>query len=770
MKPNFHSPSQIVFEDIPMVFRIFFRDLNILLHRPVALIILLGVAVLPSLYAWVNIYANWDPYGNTGNLKVAVASADAGYKVEGMDMNMGDSVISSLHENDSFDWQFTDEADARDGVESGKYYAAVIIPESFSKDIITFVTDGAERPSIEYYSNEKKNAIAAKITTTGMSTLRSTINEQFINTVSATVLDVLNMTDTAITEKGDNIVDSLTGNLETTKKDLDDFSTAIDALISTARSAQSLTDAAQALLPDLDSTVSSNISALEDLRLLVKSADNTGDALTDALDTNMDAIFSTCEGLYDNLLNMADDIDTMAGDGADALENISDTAGTAADNVRDLRDYLSSNESKFLEMAHQLDQVLEDLKQLPLPTPSILENESGVLESALKTAIDGQISTLDQLYRDLRDISRDTLKAADTLRADGALPAADLKVLRTDLKNLRADLRAVQDQYQTEVSPRIDDTLNQFYVCLDSLSDILLTTNQNLPLLGNVLTGVNDSLEHSISALESTKTLLGNAEVDIDKLLDDLNSVEKDERFAKLLDIIRDDPQTVSNFLSSPVELTTTHVFPVKNYGSSMTPFYSILAIWVGALLMGSIVKTNVMKDEKIRTFGPTVAYFGRYCLFGLVGAMQGVIICLGDLYILHIQCLYPGKFILVGLVAGLVYSLMTYTLIASFNDVGKAISVVILVVQVAGSGGTFPVELLPNFFQTMNPYMPFTFCITAMRECIGGMYGNTYAVNLITVSAIYVPISLLLGVVLRRPIIQLMHFFEHQVEKTGLM
>ncbi len=338
------------------------------------------------------------------------------------------------------------------------------------------------------------------------------------------------------------------------------------------------------------------------------------------------------------------------------------------------------------------------------------------------------------------------------------------------MKNLRADLRAVQDQYQNEVSPRIDDTLNQFYVCLDSLSDILLTTNQNLPLLGNVLTGVNDSLEHSISALESTKTLLGNAEVDIDKLLDDLNSVEKDERFAKLLDIIRDDPQTVSNFLSSPVELTTTHVFPVKNYGSSMTPFYSILAIWVGALLMGSIVKTNVMKDEKIRNFGPTVAYFGRYCLFGLVGAMQGVIICLGDLYMLHIQCLYPGKFILVGLVAGLVYSLMTYTLIASFNDVGKAIAVVILVVQVAGSGGTFPVELLPNFFQAMNPYMPFTFCITAMRECIGGMYGNTYAVNLITVSAIYVPISLLLGVVLRRPIIQLMHFFEHQVEKTGLM
>ena len=350
------------------------------------------------------------------------------------------------------------------------------------------------------------------------------------------------------------------------------------------------------------------------------------------------------------------------------------------------------------------------------------------------------------------------------------MPASQFSTLRNHLKTLRSDLNTVKEQYQNTVSPCLDDTLNQFYTCLDDLSGLLVTLNQDLPLIKNVLTGVDGSLEHSIAALQQSGTLLRSAKSDVDSLLSDLNSVEKDERFAKLLDMVREDPDTVADFLASPVELTTKHVYPVENYGSSMTPFYSILAIWVGGLLACSILKTNVKEDEKLRNIPPTVAYFGRYCLFAAVALLQGLIICLGDLFILRIQCLYPLRFIAVGLVAALVYSLMMYTLTVSFKDVGKAIAVVIMIVQVAGAGGTFPVELLPEFFQATNPYMPFTFCINAMRECIGGMYGNNYTTYLLSVSAIYIPISLLIGIVLRRPIIWLMNFFEHQVEKTGLL
>ena len=771
--PSVHSFSQIVKKDIPTIFRIFFRDLNILLHQPVALIIVLGIAFLPSLYAWVNIYANWDPYGRTGNLKVAVVSNDTGYREDGLDLNLGDSIIESLRANDAIGWQFVTEADARNGVHSGKYYAAVLIPESFSESVITFITDGSKRPAIEYYSNEKKNAIATKITNTGISTLQSTINEQFVNTISETLLDVLDLTDKAFDEKGKHIVAKVTASLEKADHDLTDFSKSVDLLIETGCAAQDLTTTAAALLPDLDTTLSDNISALENLRLLTQSAQNTAHAFTDVLDRNMSSISTSCETLYDNLTNVANDTHITADNAAETLHRMSATAESTANTVRQIRDFLSSNENKILSMAQKLENAKETLKYLlgHLPAPLADSNGSHTnAQSAIKSAIDNMISCLDSLYSDLNKISHDAETAAHTIQEAGALPADSLAMLRSDLDTLRSDLDAVKNDYQLTLSPLLDHTIDQFYVSLDSLSNLLLTTNQNLPLLGNVLTGVDSSLEHSIAALESSKTLIADAQKSIKTLMNDLNSVEKDARFAKLMDIIHDDPGAVADFVSSPVSIDAIQVYPIENYGSAMTPFYSILAIWVGGLLMCSILKTTVKEDEKIKNICPTVAYFGRFCLFALVGVIQAVIICLGDLYILKIQCLYPAQFILTGVVSALVYTLLMYTLAVSFKDVGKAIAVVIMVVQVAGSGGTFPAELLPSFFQTVNPYLPFTFSINAMRECIGGMYSNFFVLDLVRLSAIYVPISLLIGIVLRRPVIMLMQFFEHQVERTHLM
>ena len=254
--------------------------------------------------------------------------------MEGVSVNMGERVIESLHGDENFDWQFTNEAEARDGVESGKYYAAVIIPASFTEDIVTFITDNTERPAIEYYSNEKKNAIAAKITTTGMGTLRSTINEQFINTVSAVVLDVLNITDSMLEEKEDSIVEHITSSLEKTSQDIDHFSSAVDLLIETAQSAQELTTAAQALLPDTDTTIQDSLTALGSLRALTGASDATASALTDALQNNMDAVADSVESICDDLEDAVGDVEGISSDAAAALDRISSAAGSASDTVK----------------------------------------------------------------------------------------------------------------------------------------------------------------------------------------------------------------------------------------------------------------------------------------------------------------------------------------------------------------------------------------------------------------------------------------------------
>jgi len=153
---------------------------------------------------------------------------------------------------------------------------------------------------------------------------------------------------------------------------------------------------------------------------------------------------------------------------------------------------------------------------------------------------------------------------------------------------------------------------------------------------------------------------------------------------------------------------------------------------------------------------------------FLLLGIAQALVVALGDIYLLKIQCLYPGRFILAAIVASIIFNSIIYSMTVSFGDVGKAIAIVFMVIQVAGSGGTFPIQVTPRFFQMVNPLLPFTHLINAMRECVGGMYQNAYWRYIGNV-LIFIPISLLVGIVLRKKVLELNEFFEEKLSETGI-
>ena len=140
------------------IFRIFKADVKGLLKNFFALVIALGLCALPALYAWFNIYANWDPYANTGNIRIAVASLDKGWtNKDGEELNMGQNVIDNLKESDSIGWVFLDtEKEALDGVYSGDYYAAVVIDEDFTYSMYNAIADNFTNPKITYYENQKR--------------------------------------------------------------------------------------------------------------------------------------------------------------------------------------------------------------------------------------------------------------------------------------------------------------------------------------------------------------------------------------------------------------------------------------------------------------------------------------------------------------------------------------------------------------------------------------------------------------------------------------
>ena len=177
------------------VFSIFFRDIKRLCSNWVAVLVVLGVCLIPSLYAWFNIAANMDPYSNTQGIKIAVANCDLGAENEMTGtLRVGDQIIENLRQNDALGWTFMDRQSAISGVQAGDYYAAIVIPENFSEDLVSVLSGNLESPEIEYYLNEKKNAIAPKVTDTGATTVQQQVNQTFVAVASEAVSRLLDET------------------------------------------------------------------------------------------------------------------------------------------------------------------------------------------------------------------------------------------------------------------------------------------------------------------------------------------------------------------------------------------------------------------------------------------------------------------------------------------------------------------------------------------------------------------------------------------------
>ena len=249
----------------------------------------------------------------------------------------------------------------------------------------------------------------------------------------------------------------------------------------------------------------------------------------------------------------------------------------------------------------------------------------------------------------------------------------------------------------------------------------------------------------------------------------DLNALQSSEMYQKLTSLEGLDADSIADFMSSPVSIKSNVLYDVENYGSGMTPFYTNLALWVGGLILVSILKQEVDKDEKVRKFTAGQAYFGRWLLFVAVGLVQGLIVCVGDILLLKVQCVHPVAFVCVGVFCSFVYVNLIYALALTFKHIGKALGVVLVILQIPGSAGTYPIEMTPAFFQRLHPLLPFTYGISAMRECIAGMYGANIW-KYLGILAIFFPISLFIGLVLRPLLMNLNHLFDKRLSETELM
>lgn len=725
------------------ILKIFAGDIKRIAFNPVALIIAAGLTLIPALYAWFNIASNWDPYSNTKGLKVAVVNLDEGASIDQVfdtdiddsSINIGEMILDELRKNEQIGWQFVDKEEAIDGVESGKYYAAVVVPEDFSKKISSILTAHVERPVLQYYVNEKKNAIATKITGKGVESLQQEINENFINSTSKVVGKILNKrSEDWSTDKESDRNDAISS-LTDVKADLNQLVDTVTMLKSTLHSVNSLNDGIKGTLPDVTKMINSGGQTTESAKTLIDSSRGFSGTVTDGLKDTLDNIMQIEESVYESF---------------QVIGKLTDTSTDGAlDSLKAMENLVTGN----INQCNGLNKILGTINmKLPIPLKSITDLQAQLAE----------------IVKEQQELVKKLQTAQQTIKQTKKLPDSMEDGIGDSLDTIYNSISNALDFYNGKVDIPLNDSLDKTYDALGATAGALDSIGNMIGQIDGTLSSVNSSSQSLIEALDSSINLMNRSQNRVDEMIDDVNRLADNKQLNKIMDIMKNDPDQLSDFMKMPTDMATTKIYPVENYGSAMAPFYTILAIWVGGLILVALVKCKV-EESRCQGYKLYETYFGRYLLFMAFGIAQALVVSLGDLYMLKIQCLYPGKFILVAVIASIIFTNIIYSMTVSFGDVGKAIVVIFMVIQVAGSGGTFPIQVTPRFFQLVNPLLPFTHLINAMRECIGGMYGDAYWKDIRNV-LIYIPISLLVGIVFRKKVLKLNEFFEEKLSETGIM
>lgn len=714
---------------VKKAFQIFKRDILRLLKNPVALVITIGICVIPSLYAWYNIVANWDPYGNTANIKVAVANNDQGTSNEYVgELNAGDETVSKLKENDQLGWVFTDADTAVEGVKSGEYYAAIVIPDDFSANLTSMLTGTFTQPQLEYYCNEKKNAIAPKVTDTGAQTVEEQINETFVATVSETLVEKIQNAAGDLDAQGAETQGGILENVQRSNQALQDVRDALAGMQKTIATSKEAGAKADETLAALSGQIPSLVNALD-----------KGDALLASARTSS--------------RNFASSLNTTLSHGLTQMGKVSSNANVA---VGKLSGAISAAGGKVDGALADVQMVINDVNGIIIDIREITGIDSGLILSALEE----QLAELQTLKDALQDQSTDIQNSA------GAIAGAVSSLDSATQQGISA-MEGVQQDMASTVLPQLSQGMDSFSEVSGDLTGVVTSLEPTIAQARGVLAQLTTTLDQASSTMSQADSSLEKLQGTLSTAANDVAALRASESLDKLDEILGASSADLADLMSSPVTLTTKAVYPVSNYGSGVAPFYTNLALWVGGCVLIAIIKLEV-DGEGIGAFTATEGYFGRWLLLVVLGFAQAFIVCCGDL-VLGMQCLRPELFVLAGIFTSFVYVNIIYALASAFKHIGKALVVILVIVQIPGSSGMYPIEMMPDFFQYLHPLLPFTYGISAMRETIGGMYGMDYAINL-GVLAVFLAVALFIGVKLRTLMLNLNLLFDKELERTGVM
>ena len=667
------------------IIEIFRNDIKEVFRKTNTWIIIVGLIFLPSMYAWPNILSSWDPYGHTNNIKVAVTSEDEGATVDGKELNLGKSLVEGLKNNKNLDWQFvSNKQEAEDGVRIGNYYASIVVPKNFSQDMTSVSRTEPQRATIEYTVNEKINAISPKITNSGASAIANNISKNFVETANGIIFEKLH-------EAGIKFEENLPS-IEKAKEEIfklnDNFSTyesTLSELIGKVEYGYNILNNVQNTLPEIDRVATSSIMIADKAGITINNIQGFNERLLP---------------IINNHLNVVEEVSKEANVIAKELQQRPDKT----EEIKARQKALDSRLQASTERLQLVKNIFEYFNKLS--SERLFNNQ---LERV--TTLSNDITTIKEVNNNIYNKMDHYDEIADTVKEEFVNKSSRVNEVSSNMNS----------KLNVEVAPLISQVLSKAEVNIDKVSGIIAGAQGELPAVERKLSETEVKISNAYGKLLSLQAQMPSAKSKIQKLTDEIKKADSGIDKNQLFNLLKVDYKQQAEFFANPVKLQENKLYHIENYGSAMTPFYTVLSIWVGSLLMSSLLTTKVEDEEN--KYKPYQKYFGRGLLFVIISLFQTLIITLGDMYVLGTQATSPFRFVIFALLISLLFSSIIYTVVCILGNVGKAVCIVLLVLQLGSSGGTFPIQMTSEFFQALYPKVPFTYSIGLLREAVGGVY-----------------------------------------------
>lgn len=711
---------------------VFKRDVKSIIRNPVAIIIVLGICIIPSLYAWVNIKACWDTYKNTSTIPIAVVNNDKGSVLNDKEINVGNDVVEELKNNNEIGWEFVSEKEADLGLVDGTYYAMIQIPEDFSQDLTSIVSGNIKKPEIIYKVQTKSNPVAVKIAGAAKTSLIDQVTSNFIKTVNETIFSVANDIGEKADENKDKII-KLKDSIILLDENMDLVLSALDGTNNLSININDFLLEIENIVPDLTSGLEAAVNINNETAI---SADNSRNILNNTIDNlgfNLESIKDTNERIQMQL---------------EALQNSSDN------------NLLSDIKSTL----NDINKTIKTMNESVTSTINFLEKVNSIIQNAEVSNLIASLQNLQSKLESVQDKIQTLQKDITSTSDDLSMTLSSLSESFTDINN---NIISVIQHYNSNVKEELNNMFNSLIATIDDANYLI---NQSKGLVSEINEFINTASEGSELTAEMTKKLsesLNEFKEPIDLLSEKLKLVDNND-LINIVSILQSNPSFMGEFISEPFDIVDEAIYEIPNYGSAMAPVYTVLSLWVGGLMLTAILKTEVTDFEGSEKLTLRQRYFGKMITFVFLALIQGLVVSVGNKLILNIYTVNTTLMILFALATSFTFSIIIYTLVAIFGNVGKALSIIFMIVQLAGSGGSYPIQVDPLIFRILQPFFPFTYSLGGFREAIAGPLASSVIIDFVVLGVIST-LFILFGYYLKAPLHPIVSKFESKFKESGI-